>query len=102
MAYSKPESGVILFFWKHPFRVIGLLFGVQANTARNRVNRRVRHHRTTRVVCIDRVLHGLKTATAYFKATIPALFAKVQENMNFWLDDFTLYTKTENEILNAL
>lgn len=49
-----------------------------------------------------RVLHGLKNATAHFQETIPALFSCVGKRIKSWLDDFTLHSKTEDDLLDSL
>lgn len=49
-----------------------------------------------------RVLHGLKNASAYFQSTIPPLFDDIEHAMKAWIDDFTIHSKSEEELLDNL
>lgn len=49
-----------------------------------------------------RVLHGLKNASSYFQSTIPPLFDIMRYSMKAWIEDFTLHTHTELELVGHL
>ena len=49
-----------------------------------------------------RVLQGLTNAAPHFQSIIEPLFSELRSNMKAWLDDFNLFAKTEDELLNLL
>ena len=49
-----------------------------------------------------RTLPGLTNCTAYFQSSVEPLFSELRSNMKAWLDDFNLFAKTENHLLQLL
>ena len=49
-----------------------------------------------------RVLQGLTNAVSYFQRTVEPLFSELRDSMKAWLDDFSLYAKTEKDLLDSL
>lgn len=48
------------------------------------------------------VLHGLQNSADYFHSTIPPLFDNMRHAIKPWIDDFTLHTGTESQLLEHL
>lgn len=47
-----------------------------------------------------RVIHGLNNASEYFQSTISSLFENEKQAMKALIDDFTLHTKTDTQLLD--
>lgn len=55
---------------------------------------------TRQGTCVSaRVHHGLKNSSSYFHSIIPSLFGSKIHSMKARIDDFTLHTHTESEVI---
>lgn len=54
------------------------------------------------VLVSKRVLPGLTNSGAHFQRSVEPCFAELRMNLKAWLDDFSLYGKEEEDLLNVL
>jgi len=54
------------------------------------------------VFASKRVLQGLSNAVSYFQRTVEPCFKEIKDFLKAWLDDFSLYAKTETDLLDYL
>lgn len=60
------------------------------------------HYYTARGFCIGTSSTLTKNASAYFQSTIPSIFDSIKYAMNVWIDEFTLHSKVEAQLLSHL
>lgn len=54
------------------------------------------------VYSATRVLPGLTNSAAHFQSQVEPLFAELRPNMKSWIEDFTLHSKNEEELLDLI
>lgn len=56
----------------------------------------------SRIICIPRVVHGLKIAATYFQVHVPKRFHSTQETYKSWMKNSIIYARNVEELFDRL